>query len=460
MKLSIYLFQPDCLKMSTSKTHQEVSRQDGGLLARSRLKVMLLGSGWNSSEGGLSTFNREFAIHLSKHFKVELTLLVPKGACNDDEKSEARGYGINIVDAKDRHGFGELGCLISPPEGLNIDVIVGHGMKLGYQVPVLLENVKFNSCKWVQVVHTAPEDLSKYKKYLNSISKGEKKHEVEVDLCKDADLVVPVGPRLAEKYLKYLQRQKKDEDFFLFTPGLFEREFGDLEQAANSSTHFNVLIFGRGDKEDFELKGYDIAAKAFTDQRLRKEQYHLLFVGAPKGEQDMVTERLLKCGISEDQLTVRQFVESRDRIKDLLCEADLVIMPSRSEGFGLVSLEALSAGLPILVSYRSGIAKALEKVVVGHSCIVNSDDPAKWAEAIEDVRSRHDMRLQEINIMRKEYGKMYNWKEQIEALVKRMWKIVHGKSCTKVLIILLFFFCFFLSFFLFSKTNLKIGERA
>ena len=115
-------------------------------------------------------------------------------------------------------------------------------------------------------------------------------------------------------------------------------------------------------------------------------------------------------------------------MKDLLCEADLAIMPSKSEGFGLVALEALSAGLPILVGNRSGFAKTLENVPHGHTCIVKSDDPAQWAEAIETVRIRHGMRLQEIKSLRASYGEMYSWKEQCETLVNRMWKIYHGKS--------------------------------
>ena len=104
-------------------------------------------------------------------------------------------------------------------------------------------------------------------------------------------------------------------------------------------------------------------------------------------------------------------------------------MPSKSEGFGLVALEALSAGLPILVGSRSGFAKALESIPHGHSCIVYSDDPAKWAEAIEAVRVRQEMRLKEINSLNKSYDKMYSWEEQCEALVERMWKMVHDQSC-------------------------------
>ena len=60
-----------------------------------------------------------------------------------------------------------------------------------------------------------------------------------------------------------------------------------------------MLLCGRGDKEDFEVKGYDIAVKAFADQRLEGKRYSLLFVGSPKGEQDNVRERLLNCGIDK-----------------------------------------------------------------------------------------------------------------------------------------------------------------
>ena len=403
----------------------------GGSSTRPTLKITLLGSEWNSSAGGLSTFNRELAIHLSEHPQVDVTLLVPEGACKDEEKNEARRYGVNVVDAKFQAGFDPLYWLSCPPKDLHIDIVIGHGIKLGPQVQIIRNCVQFSTCKWVQVVHTAPEDLSKFKNYPDPTSKGETKFQAEVDLCKCADLVMPVGPRLTQSYSVYLRRWKKGEDIFSFTPGLFEREFGDLEQVANNNEDFKVLIVGRGDTEDFELKGLDIAAKAFADKRLKHKPYELTFVGAPEGKQEEVRDRLLQCGIAKEQLTVRRFVQSRDRMKDLLCEADLAIMPSKSEGFGLVAVEALSAGLPILVGERSGFAKAINDVLYGHLCVVNSYDPAEWAKAIQDVRSRHAMRLKEILNLKASYGEMYNWKEQCEALVKRMWQMMQGMICTK-----------------------------
>ena len=420
-----------------SKSGNEIIPQkatgQGALSATSgTLNVTLLGDEWGSSAGGLSTINRELAIHLSNHSAVKVSLLVPEGACNTKEIREADGYGITIVEAKERAAYDRLDWLSIPPQDHFMDIVVGHGVKLGRQVQFIRDSAQFPNCKWVQVVHTAPEDLSRYKCYSDPISKGETKHESEVELCKLADLVVPVGPKLKEAYTSYLQRCKTDQDVLSITPGLFQREFGDLvaKQDPNEDGEFKVLLFGRGDDEDFELKGYNIAAQAFTDQRLKNKPYHLIFVGAPEGKQEDVREKLRQRGIAEAQLTVRKFVQCRERLKDLLCEVDLAIMPSKSEGFGLVALEALSAGLPILVGCKSGFAKTLENVPNGYSCIVNSDDPAEWAKAIEAVRVRHRMRLEEIKALRASYGKMYSWKEQCEALVNRLWIMSHGMKYT------------------------------
>ena len=389
------------------------------------LKVTLLGSEWGSSADGLSTFNRELAIHLSGRGEVEVSLLVPEGACTDEEKKEAQSCGITVVEAKKLTGYEEpLDWLISPPQDLRIDVVIGHGVKLGRQVQVIKNSGQNPTCKWIQVVHIAAEDLAKYKGYANAISKGEKKHQNELDLCKLADVVVPVGPRLEEDYTSYLENGKKD--IFPVTPGLFESEFGGLEHSPKENSNFKVLLCGRADDEDFELKGYNIAAAAFTDDRLKKKPYHLIFVGAPDGKQGDIMEKLLDCGIAKKQLFVRKFIESREKMKELLCEVDLSIMPSKSEGFGLVSLEALSAGLPILVGSNSGFAQALKKVRFGRTCIVDSDEPEKWAEAIEGVRDNYGKRLEEIKDLRESYKEKYSWKEQCEALVKKMRSMVHG----------------------------------
>ena len=42
---------------------------------------------------------------------------------------------------------------------------------------------------------------------------------------------------------------------------------------------FIVLLCGCGDKEDFEVKGYDIAVEAFADQHLKGKKLLSAFCG-------------------------------------------------------------------------------------------------------------------------------------------------------------------------------------
>ncbi|XP_022809132.1 uncharacterized protein LOC111346088 isoform X2 [Stylophora pistillata] len=384
------------------------------------LRVTLLANEWNSSMGGLSTINRQLAILLAKRSELEVTLLVPQSACSEEEKRAAQSHKIVVKEAERRPGFDPLDWLSFPPKDLIIDVVVGHGAKLGKQAQIIRES---HCCQWVQVVHTAPEELGMFKNYPRAIARGEEKTTAEVDLCRLANLVVAVGPKLTEAYSAYLRSCEKQQDIMSFTPGTFN-EFSTLRQASVDSEKFRVLTFGRGDPEDFDLKGYDIAAKAVVE--LRDNSYHLIFVGAPDGKQEAVMENLLQSGIFRRQLTVRKFLQSKEKLKECFCEVDLCIMPSRTEGFGLTALEALSAGLPILVSGNSGLGDALRTVPSGKSFVVDSEDPKVWAEAIAGVRKiKRSQRLHVIERLRAAYEEHFSWEKQCDLVLDKMWHKVY-----------------------------------
>ena len=379
--------------------------------------------------GGLSTINRQLAILLAKHSDMDVTLLVPRFACSEDEKRMARMHNISLREAQKRPGYADpLDWLSAPPRDLDIDILLGHGAKLGKQAQFIRE---WHQCKWIQVVHTAPEELGMYKNYPMAISKGEDKSTTEVELCKLADAVVAVGPKLTKAYSSYLRSPEEHQDIIQLTPSTF-REFSDVKQAVVDMDNFKVLTFGRGDPEDFSLKGYDISARAIVE--LKDRSYHLTFVGAPDGKQDEVAKNLLKSGIDKNQLTVRKFVQSTERLKELFCEVDICIMPSRTEGFGLTALEALSAGLPILVSGNSGFGEALCNVPSGRSFVVESEDPEEWAKAIAGVRQRERSdRLQDIQQLRSAYEEKFSWEKQCDSLMEKMWDVVHGENVLNIL---------------------------
>ena len=379
-----------------------------------------MSSEWRSTKGGLSTINRELAIQLAKHPDVEVSVYLPQ--CSEEDKRVATSHSVHLVEAERLPGLEPDLWLSSLPESHAVDCVIGHGVHLGKQVQLIKRQ---SQCKWVQVVHTAPEELGMYKSYGDAISKGEKKHQVEVELCKLADQVVAVGPKLAEVFAGYLRPCGKDQNVLNLTPSIFS-EFADVKQATEERRTFSVLVFGRGDSEDFHLKGYDIAAQAVAE--LKDLPCKLVFVGAPIGKEEKVTKVLLQQGIARNQLTVRCFKESREQLAELFCEADLAIMPSRTEGFGLTALEALSAGLPLLVSGNSGLGEALKKVPYGSSCVVDSEDPKKWAETIRNVCQKdRELRLEETKLLQGEYSKKYSWQKQCNVLIERMVNLTSGE---------------------------------
>ena len=395
------------------------------------LRVTLLASEWRSSKGGLSTINRELAIQLAKHPNVEVSVYLPQ--CSEEDKRAASDHEVQIIEAKELPGFQPNDWLASLPENHLPHCVIGHGVHLGRQIPLLLK--QHHSCKWIQVVHTAPEELGMFKSYNEAIFEGQKKHQAEVKLCEMADQVVAIGPKLADAYSRYLRFSKRDQDVFNLTPSIFT-EFSHVEQATEERKKFYVLVFGRGDSEDFELKGYDIAVQAIA--QLKETSYQLMFVGAPEGKEDEVAGKLLQYGIPRSQLTVRRFKEDREQLANLFCEVDLVIMPSRTEGFGLTALEALSAGLPVLVSGNSGLGEALQKVLSGFSHVVNSEDPKEWANAIRIVcQKRRELRLKEATLLRGNYAAKYSWQKQCECLVETMVNLTFGK-CHAVFIVFMF----------------------
>ena len=388
-------------------------------LGSSKLQVTILASVWGSSKGGLSTINTELAIQLAKFSNVEVTFFLPK--CSDEDKKAAANHGVSILEAKRRPGYNELDWLSFPQENLRIDVVVGHGVKLGRQAQVIRD---FRKCKWVQVVYTVPEELGLFKCYEYPISIGAKERGIEIELCQIADLVVGVGPKLTEAFRSWCKK-----DVFEFTPGVFD-DFSSVQQGPEEAKQCNVLVFGHGDDEDFVLKGFDIAARSVA----ALSDACLVFMVAPHGNNEEIAKRLGDCKIPKNRFIVKSY-GSLEAPKSLFSGVDLVLMPSRTEGFGLIGLEALSAGLPVLVSENSGFGEALLRVPFGSKYVIDSEDPSAWTAAIKSIwDTDRKTRLEEIKVLRESYAKRYRWPEQCKHLIKNMFELLDGMNYFYILI--------------------------
>ena len=378
--------------------------------------MTLLSAEWKtSSNGDLTTINRELAKQMAKHPNVEVSVFLPQ--CSEEDKRDADSYNVKLTEAVKLSSFEPVDWLASVPDGHAMDCVVGHGEALGRQIQIIKKNPNYSHCKWIQVVHSAPEEIGMYK----NISEGQKMQQTEIELCEMADQVVTIGPKLTDAY----KHRLKEKDVFNLTPSIFT-EFSDVQKASDEKKTFCVLVIESGDSEDFDVKGYSIAVKAIAN--LKDKSYQLKFASKQRGKEDELKDKLLQCGVDLNQLMICSFDENRETLANLFSVVDIAILPSKTEGFGLSALEAISAGLPVLVSGNSGIAEALRKVPYGSHCIVESEDPVDWARAIKAVHFRErNVRLAEAKILRENYSKKFSWKEPCGFLVEKMCNLAFGK---------------------------------
>ena len=355
----------------------------------------------------------------------------------EEDRHDASRQGVNLITARRPPGSSDpLEWLkIPPPELPHPDIVVGHGRKFGSAAYFIR---KATNCKWIHFVHVYCEALGKFKLECNAtadaIADNEEKNRRELELCDAANLVVAVGSLLQRKY----QRSLPDVKVEVITPGIFEQYVTGARQSCTSTCisespdeEFSIFIFGRGSFEDFVVKGYDIAGKAVA---LLGRKFELTFVGAPQDEQRKIEKWFLEeTRISREQLTIRSFC-SYEELKRMFREADLIVMPSRTEGFGLILLEAISAGRPVLVSSECGIAKALQSVDGGMSVVVKSNLPEEWARRIRELsEQKPEERHASAMHLREQYGKKYSWEREcrkleqmIQALVQNSMLINHA----------------------------------
>ena len=399
-------------------TPNEASSSQEGQQNR-RLKVTLLSSEWRSStDREVSTISRKLAIQLAKDPNVDVSVFLPK--CSEEDKRNAASHKIQLVEADELPGYEPILWLSSLPRNHDVDCVIGHGVHLGRQISLIKRS---KDCRWIQVVHSVHEEVGMYK----NISEGEQLQQTEVKLCKMADEVVAIGPKVAEAYKRYLSFAKEEETILDLTPGVFS-EFLNVVQATDERKTFCVLVIGSGDScEDFNVKGFNMAAEAIAE--LKDASYQLKFLYSPRENGKEIADKLLQHGISRNQLIVRSINDSRDVLANLFCEVDLAIMPSRTEGFGLPGLEALSAGLPVLVSGNSGLGEALREVPLGSFCVIDSEDPKDWAREIKAVcQKRRTVRLRESKLLRNCYQETYEWEKPCKILVEKMQNLALGKS--------------------------------
>lgn len=107
-----------------------------------------------------------------------------------------------------------------------------------------------------------------------------------------------------------------------------------------------------------------------------KTDFELVIVGGGQLLND------LKNKVENENITNVTFTGPKNDVENIIPKADLLVLPSFSESFGLVLIEALSCGVPVIGSNVGGIKEIITKDV---GLLINPNDPKTIAISIDKM---------------------------------------------------------------------------
>ena len=132
------------------------------------------------------------------------------------------------------------------------------------------------------------------------------------------------------------------------------------------------------------LKGVDLALETLIELRNRGRNIMLAIVGGPSGPDGRATLASLHRRVEEAGVISHvSFVapQSHQLLSTWMRASDVVLVPSRTESFGLVALESAACGTPVVASDVGGLMTLIDEGVTGF--LVDERDPEVWANAVE-----------------------------------------------------------------------------
>lgn len=133
----------------------------------------------------------------------------------------------------------------------------------------------------------------------------------------------------------------------------------ELADTPRKGTPITIGVVSRLER----VKGMDLVVPAFAEIYKHHPSMRLLIVG-DGSQRDLMEQQVQNAGLPEKSV---QFVgrQGQDKLQSFYDQIDILLMPSRSEGFGLTAIEGMARGCVPVVSNTGGLPEVVEDGVSG-----------------------------------------------------------------------------------------------
>jgi hypothetical protein len=328
---------------------------------------MLLATAWGPKYGGINAFNMDFAIGLANHLgdqgKVFCAAFLPTA----EDVADARNKRVTLLEidqpvespAYDKSWAWDVWCKFEkeyPREW--IDWWVGHDVTTGWAAVRGPEAAGYG--KSALIMHMNYADYQAYKGGVGQ--RAAKKEDEQRRLFPKADRCFANGPLLRDALKDIVTT-----DISMLVPGF-------AEVPVKPATHrLHVITFGRMNRENDRIKQGALAVAGFASavsraladpgspQQLRnKPQIRVIGIKEPGGDEEQALQSLAadKAG-RQLNLMALSYDENRVKLFEELGRANIALMLSWHEGFGLTGWEAVAGEVPLIIGRDTGLHQLL-----------------------------------------------------------------------------------------------------
>jgi len=178
------------------------------------------------------------------------------------------------------------------------------------------------------------------------------------------------------------------------------------------------------------LKGIDILIEALAIVHRRGFNVCLSVIGGnPEGDEETPDAEMTRLQAMREKYGLTDLIafigkRSQDTLPYYYSAAVAVVIPSHYESFGMVALEAMACGTPVVASHVGGLAFLVQDGVTGYTVPV--DEPQALADRLITLLQNQDLRAR-MGSQAASFAKQYGW-ENISARILQLYEEVIARK--------------------------------